>query len=329
MQDKIRLGIIIVVIAILCLAIAMSIALKPVHTESQILKVESGDTARSIANKLHSLGLIRNRFVFVQLVRLSRSDRYLKKGTYVLEGKVSLLDTINKLRKGKSATIDLTFPEGWSMYRVLKRIDQSGLADYEELYKAATDTSLVRRLTGFNLNSLEGFLYPETYRFDIGYTPEQILAVQVNLFFQKVEQAGFDISDQESFYRKMILASIVEKEAVLVEEKPIIAAVFLNRLRLGMRMESCPTVDYILERRGIRRAVLTYQDTNINSPYNTYLVSGLPPTPICNPSINSLKAVQQPASHRYLYFFADKQGKNVFSTTYTEHIAKQQRYRRK
>jgi UPF0755 protein len=329
MSDKIKLSAAIILLLFLGSLIFGAISLFPVNTQSKILVIESGDTARTIGDKLSDLGLIRSRFVFVELVRLSRSDRYLKKGTYVFEGRVGLLDTIRILRVGKSKTINITIPEGFSMYRTLKRIDASGLADFDDLYTAATDTAFVRRVTGFKVRSIEGFLYPETYKFDIGQTPKQILSTQVHLFWQRFNASGLTITDSTAFYKDLILASIVEKEAIYTDEKPIIAGVFLNRLRYGMRLASCPTVDYILERRGIKRAVLTYEDTNIQSPYNTYLAAGLPPTPISNPTISSLQAVRIPEAHKYLYFFADRKGRNVFSSSYEEHITKQQQYRRR
>ncbi len=329
MSDTIKLSAAILLMLLLGSLIFGAISMFPVSTESKILVIESGDTARTIGDKLSTLGLIRSRFVFIELVRFSRADRYLKKGTYVFEGRVGLLDTIRILREGKSESINITIPEGFSLYRTLKRIDASGLASFDELYSVATDTAFVRRVTGFKANSIEGFLYPETYRFDIGQSPEQILSAQVRLFWQRYNASGLTIADSTAFYKDLILASIVEKEAIYPDEKPVIAGVFLNRLKYGMRLASCPTVDYILERRGIRRAVLTYEDTSIQSPYNTYLATGLPPTPICNPTISSLQAVRTPSTHGYLYFFADKKGRNVFSSSYEEHLSRQQQYRRR
>jgi UPF0755 protein len=182
---------------------------------------------------------------------------------------------------------------------------------------------VVKRLTGFEAVSLEGFLYPETYAFDIDIQPEQMFALMTAQFFKRVAGAGISIEDKKKFYHELILASIVEQEAVLEEEKPLLAGVFLNRLKKGMKLESCPTVDYTLEQQGIFRKQLTYADLQVETPYNTYRIQGLPPNPICNPSVSSLQAVVNPLVTGYLYFFADFQGKNVFSKTYTEHINKQ------
>ncbi|HQB98119.1 MAG TPA: endolytic transglycosylase MltG, partial [Candidatus Cloacimonadota bacterium] len=139
--------------------------------------------------------------------------------------------------------------------------------------------------------------------------------------------AGIDIWQIDDFYRKLILASIVEKEAGNSAERPIIAGVFDRRMRLGMPLQSCPTVDYILEKQGIRRAVLTNAGTRIPSPYKTNRNPGLPPTPISNPQVDSILAALKPAAHNYLYFFADNQGNNVFSASYEEHQRLQRRMR--
>ncbi|HPX10300.1 MAG TPA: endolytic transglycosylase MltG, partial [Candidatus Cloacimonas sp.] len=217
------------------------------------------------------------------------------------------------------------FPEGLSLYKTLKKIDASGLATYDELYSSATNPLLIKKLTGFEVSSLEGFLYPETYRFPIEISPDSILAIPAGEFFRRLQKEEIDPFTIPDFYDKLVLASIVEKEAGDENEKEIIAGLFLNRLRHQMALQSCPTIDYILEPQGIKRSVLTYADTQINSPYNTYLFPGLPPTPICNPSYTTIKAVLNAKPNSYLYFFSDRQGKNVFSRTYEEHLTKQRR----
>ena len=329
MKSKYKILIAIAALIVVAMAILAWLIFAPMTSETRMLHVRKGDNARTIANKLYDLGLIRNRFVFVQLVKLSRSDRFLKAGSYVFEGNAGMLEAVNRLRQGKSTGITITFPEGLSLYRTLHLIDKSGLAKYDSLYKVATDTAFVRQHIGLPLTSVEGFLYPETYRFDIDASPDSILVVMITEFRHRTKAAGYVISDSTDFYQTLILASIVEKEAGSKEEMPRIAGVFSNRLRRGMKMESCPTVDYVLERKGIRKAVLSYRDTGTPSPYNTYLVEGLPPTPICNPSLSALQAASTPQKHSYLYFFADRQGNNVFSGSYEEHLAKQRSYRKK
>jgi UPF0755 protein len=285
----------------------------------RVLRVEPGDSATTISNKLKDAGIIRHPSAFRLLTKLRKADGALKPGTYVFGGHTNLWNTVTRLLRGTSESIRITFPEGLSMHNTFKRIEKHGLASYEAMQSAAADTALVRRLTGFPLNSPEGFLYPETYLFPLPSSPDSILAIMTSEFRRKLHKASIDPRKIENFYDKLILASIVEKEAGNEEERPVIAGVFSRRLRLGMALQSCPTVDYILEKQGIRRAVLTNADTQINSPYNTYRNPGLPPTPISNPRVESILAALNPAEHNYLYFFADLQGKNVFSSSYEEH----------
>jgi len=293
------------------------------------VKVEPGESAGIIGVKLEEAGIISSAYRFRLLTKLRRADRNLKPGTYIFGGHTNLWQTVSTLQEGVSENIRVTFPEGLSMYLTLKRIEISGLAGFDELYSAATDTAVVRRLTGMPLESLEGFLYPETYLFPVNSSAECILAIMTREFFRKMQINGIDPHEIEDFYDRLKLASIVEKEAGSNSERAKIAGVFERRLRIGMPLQSCPTVDYILERRGIRRAVLTHADTEISSPYNSYQNLGLPPTPISNPRLESILAALSPQEHRYLYFFADGRGGNVFSTSFAEHqrLLRQQRYR--
>jgi len=331
MNDRIMLGAIslLVIALVSTIAIVATIIYKPIYVDNTLLTVGKGESANTIAANLKARGLIRNRQIFLVLVKLSRTDRTLKKGTYVFGGKLNMPEAIRILKEGKSATIDISIPEGFSLFKTLKKIDQSGLASFAELSQLATDPAVVKQLTGFEAKSLEGFLYPETYRFDIGLEPLQILKIQTEHFFKRITQAELMVGEKDDFYRQMILASIVEKEAVMEDEKSVIAGVFLNRIAKGMKLESCPTVDYILEPQGIKKAILSYEDTSIPSPYNTYLSEGLPPTPICTPTVSSLLAVQTPAIHRYLCFFADNKGRNIFSGSYEEHLQRQRQHRAK
>ena len=147
-------------------------------------------------------------------------------------------------------------------------------------------------------------------------------------FFSRLSSAGIDPAHTQNFFQLLIQASIVEKESNYDDERPLVASVIRNRLESGMRLESCPTVDYVLERQGVKKPVLSIQDTQIQSPYNTYQNKGLPPGPICNPSLGSILAALQPARTKYLYFISDRKGRNDFSTTGEEHFAKIRKYKR-
>lgn len=300
----------------------------PLGSGPMTLKVTAGDNAASIAERLKREGIIRSSFLFKTLAKLRGTDRRLMAGTYELEGNLSLIKTLSLFETGKFAYVTLTFPEGLSLAKTLDLIAEKELATYEELHAAATDTAFVRELTGSKAPSLEGYLYPETYKFDVNFDARQILEVTAKQFFKELRGAGIDPHSRKDFHSRLILASIVEKESAHPDERQLIAGVMQNRLETGMRLESCSTVDYILEKRGVKRKVLTHADIAIDSPYNTYIYYGLPPGPICNPSLPSIIAALDPAETDFLYFVADRQGRNDFSATAGEHFAKIRKYRR-
>ncbi len=300
----------------------------PLNAPEVIIRIKPGENTATIASQLKEKKVIRSELLFRIMAKLDGSDRHLKAGHYVFGGNCSLMQTLERIRSGRSTLIHLTIPEGFSLYKTIRQMERVGIGPYDSLLAIATDPSVVKALTGFDKPTLEGFLYPETYAFDIDIEPRYIFGMMTGQFFKKLAENKYEITEQEEFYRNLILASIVEQEAVLEREKPLIAGVFLNRLAKNMRLESCPSVDYILERQDIRRRQLTETDLQIDSPYNTYRIDGLPPNPICNPSISSLQAVYYPQVTDFLYFFADFEGNNIFSRTYTEHQNKMKIYNR-
>ena len=301
----------------------------PVSSNEMLLKINRGDTAATIAEKLEQNGVIRSKFLFRTLASMRGTDKHLIAGTYTLGGKHNLLQTLKMREEGNVTAVRVTNPEGFSMYQTLHRLEKSGLAKYKDLYKEATNPEFVYQLTGFKVPSLEGFLFPDTYAFEPDVTVQEILSIMTSNFFNTLNKAGIDPYAIDDFYDKLILASIVEKESNYPEERQLVAGVIYNRLSAGMKLASCPTVNYILEQKGIKKKVLSYEDTQILSPYNTYLNYGLPPTPICNPSLASIKAALNPARTDYYYFVSDRDGRNDFSRTAEEHLAKAKKYRRK
>ena len=301
----------------------------PVKSEEMLIKIKKGDTAATIGEKLEQNGVIRSKFLFRTLAAMRGTDKHLIAGTYTIGGKHNLLQTLKMLEEGNVTAVRVTIPEGFSMYQTLHRLERSGLARYEDLYKEATNPDFVYQLTGFKVKSLEGFLYPDTYAFDPDVTVQEILSIMTRNFFNTLKKAGIDPYTIDNFYDKLILASIVEKESNYPEERQLVAGVIYNRLRAGMKLASCPTVNYILEQRDIKKRVLSFEDTKIPSPYNTYINYGLPPTPICNPSLSSIMASLNPTKTAYYYFVSDRDGRNDFSRTAEEHLAKAKKYRRK
>ena len=193
----------------------------------------------------------------------------------------------------------------------------------------AHDQSFIDSLTGLQLASLEGFVYPETYFFADDISGKELLSYIVKHFYQLT--TGLDFLGQKSldFYQVLTLASIVDKESVIFAEKPLIASVYLNRLAVGQRLQADPTIVYFLEKRGKVRKRVFYNDLKIDSPYNTYLYAGLPPTPICSPTVSGIQAVLQPEVSDFFYFVASGGGHHSFSKTYDEHLRKIKKIRGK
>ena len=218
-------------------------------------------------------------------------------------------------------------PEGLRAAEIADRLDAAGLADRETFLAVVFDPDSPARM-GVEGGSLEGYLFPDTYRFARGLPPEEIARSMVGEFlrvYRGLEPATNGMA--LSMLEEVTLASIVEKETGVAKERPLIASVFLNRLKRGMRLETDPTVIYGIEEfDGNLRRVHLQDESN---PYNTYKIRGLPPGPIANPGRDALRAVRHPARSAYLYFVSRNDGTHVFSKTYAEHEAAVDRFQRR
>jgi UPF0755 protein len=260
---------------------------------------------------LEEEGIIRpGNIVFQLLTRAMKIDERLQSGEYQFSSSENLLQIIDKLEKGKVLLHRITIPEGYQSRQIAELLDDKRITPYDEIIQ------LIQEENDFK----EGYLFPDTYSFPRNFGPTNVLKAMYDNFKQVV----FDYVDPEqdfpgdlSFNEIIILASIIEKEAQGDEDKPKIASVFYNRLRDGMRLQSCATIQYLLDAPQER---LTQQDLEIESPFNTYLNSGLPPEPICNPGLNSIIAAVEPAEEDYIYFVLGKDGEHIFSRTYQEHL---------
>lgn len=256
------------------------------------------------------------RFYLKRIKGLSEKLHY---GFYAADN-ITVSSLMESISQGKQTLIKVTFPEGYNMYDIAFALENSEIASKNEMLKVFHDRSVVYDLTGSNYASLEGFLAPGTYFFSKNYPPEKIAAKMVSEFFRTLPK-DFELKARSqglSFYDALILASIVQKETYSEEESPLVAAVFLNRLRKGMLIQADPTIIYGMYSEydgNIRKKDLL----NSGNRYNTYAHRGLTPTPISNPSAIALNAVIEPADTQYLYFVAKKDGKHVFSETYQEH----------
>jgi UPF0755 protein len=251
--------------------------------------------------------------------RLARKDRALKPGTYVLARNMSWGELIDALTAGRGLVHTFTLPEGYSIADMAATIAAATGVPAESVLVAARDSAL-RQSVGAVTPTLEGYLFPDTYTFPAGTSARSIVAALVRRF-QDIWQPEWDAQLSTlalTRHELVTLASIVEKEARKAEERPVIAAVYLNRLRRGMRLQADPTVVYALGQRVDR---VLYRHLEIDSRYNTYRYSGLPPGPIASPGAASLEAALKPAKVPFLYFVAHPDGHHEFRTTFAEHSA--------
>lgn len=276
-----------------------------------LFEVRAGESTSRIAERLDSLEIISHPRIFVLRAKLTGLDKKLQRGLYRLRTGMGEDSVLAILSEGKIATVQVTIPEGLKLPEIASRLEQAGVASKDSILALCKDRKLILEL-GIPFSSLEGVLYPDTYYFPVGITPEEALRLMVRRFF---EIANPMLSEVQ-LDTLVILASIVEREAYLDSERPVIASVFLNRLRKSLPLESCATIEYILPRHKER---LTYADLRVDSPYNTYLHTGLPPGPICSPGKASLEAVARPAPTEYFFFVSKGDGSHHFSKTASEH----------
>lgn len=299
---------------------------QPTLAPERQVRITRGMTADHIGRTLAEAGLIRHAGLFALIARLQGLGNQLEAGTYWLDGQVTTAQILQRLRKAPLHTRRVTLPEGWTLGQVAGALQAQGLADSSRLRAVATDPAFITGL-GLDAPSLEGYLFPETYLFDVETTEEALLTRMVDQF-RRVFDGGYRQRLEQldmSLHEAVTLASIVEREALAAAERPLIAAVFHRRLRLSRRLESCATVEYAL---GYHKPRLTYDDLKVNSPYNTYIYPGLPPGPIGNPGRAALEAALYPDETEYLYFVARGDGTHIFSRTNAEHNAAKRRIRR-
>jgi UPF0755 protein len=279
--------------------------------EEILFEVRSGESTSGIAKRLDSMSIISHPEVFTFKAKLRRLDKTLKQGIYRLHKGMSDDSVLLVLASGRIATIAVTIPEGMTLGEIALKLSKAGVVSEDSFLKLAKDKRL---LSEFNVpfKSFEGLLFPDTYSFPVGISEEDVIRLMVHRFFEVAEP----FTRARGLDTLVILASIVEKEAYLDEERPVIASVFLNRLRVGMKLESCATVEYALPK---HKESLTYGDLRVNSPYNTYSIAGLPPGPICSPGKASLEAVAHPKDTRYYFFVSKGDGSHYFSETAKEH----------
>lgn len=289
------------------------------HTGSQAMGVQ-----------LEQSGVIRSRYGFdvLRLVASLRGGKSLKAGEYRFDHPAPMTEVYDRIVRGDVYTVALTIPEGYNIFDIAQAVEAAGLGKREDFLAAERQhTELIAEwavAAGVKPDSLEGYLFPDTYRFSRHATPVQMLTAMVRRFRLEAAQLGLE----HNVPRVVTMASLVEKEVRQDAERPLVAGVFENRLTQGMTLATDPTVIYVALLEGRWRGTIFASDLKADSPYNTYAHTGLPPGPICNPGVAALKAAMAPAKTDYLYFVSDAAGHSKFAATLKEHNENVQAYRK-
>jgi UPF0755 protein len=291
--------------------------------------IAPGTGTQAIAAQLERAGVLRSRYAF-DLLRVVKSGKLIA-GEYRFNHPAPATEVYERLAQGDVYTIALTIPEGYNIFDIAQAVQSAGLASSEDFLAAErTQTDLISDLSP-SAPSLEGYLFPDTYRFARHTTPAEMLAAMVKRFRQAAAQLDLtsDLPPRTlDLPATVILASLIEKEVAQTSERPLVASVFENRLARNMPLATDPSVIYAALLDGRYRGAIFASDLQSDSPFNTYRHTGLPPGPICNPGIAALKAAISPAQTDYLYFVADAQGHSRFSATLKDHTQQVQAYRR-
>ena len=320
-------------VALVCAALAAYAVYAPIGPPAGIsdqqaiyVDIAPGTGTQAIAAQLQRAGVLRSRFAFL-LLRAVKGGK-LMAGEYRFNHPAPATEVYARILRGDVYTIPLTIPEGYNIFDIAQAVESTGLGSRDAFLAAErSQTALIRDLSP-NAPSLEGYLFPDTYRFTHHTTPAQMLAAMVKRFRQVAAQIGLTANPGQDPASTVILASFIEKEVNQDSERPLVASVFTNRLAQCMPLATDPSVIYAALLDGHYRGAIYASDLQSDSPYNTYRQTGLPPGPICNPGIAALKAALAPATTSYLYFVADAQGHSRFSATLKQHSQQVQVYRR-
>lgn len=300
--------------------------LVPFGPDSETLvDVAPGSSAVRIGKILESAGIVRSRYAFDVIRSWKRGT--LRAGEYKFDHPATVLEVYERIARGDVYTKAVTVPEGANIFDIAARLEQAGFGTQQGfLAEAKQQTALVADLDP-SAKTLEGYLFPDTYHFSPKATPAQIATAMVRRFRQAAEQVGLT----GNVHKVVTIASLVERESAVDAERPLVASVFANRLAKGMPLMTDPSVIYGLELQRLWRGTIYASDLKRDTPYNTYLHAGLPPGPVANPGMPSLRAAMEPAQTNYLYFVAandNPQGESIFAATLDEHNRNVAAYRK-
>ncbi|HEU5401143.1 MAG TPA: endolytic transglycosylase MltG [Terriglobales bacterium] len=315
------------VLLVLCLGLwlvyGIFLPMKPAQTAYVLLR--PGWSSRRIAQELKNSGVIRSANAFV-LLHYFRPTHKLKAGEYKFDSSANAIQVGDRLAKGDIFAHTVVIPEGYNMFDIAQAIQDSGLGSAEDFLKTArSDVALIRGLDP-QAQTLEGYLFPDTYEFTRTQSMHDMVAMMVKRFEQEAKNIGL----HDNVHTIVTMASIVEKESAAADERPEIASVYYNRLEKRMGLAADPTIVYAAMLSGNYHGTIYRSDLEADSPYNTYRHAGLPPGPIANPGTGALKAAMNPARTDYLFFVAEGNGsgRHRFSSTFEQHEKNVIAYRR-
>lgn len=289
-----------------------------------IFSVRSGESFGEVAAQLSEAGVVRSEMMVRLLARARNADGRIRAGRYSLPTSLRAGQVLTLLIEGHQEQVSVTIPEGWTVRRIGERLQEHGVTTVEAFARAITDSALIGEY-GIRAQSMEGYLFPDTYMFPRDYPANGVVRHMAENFFRQLArvQPDFKRMDPEKLHETIILASIVEREYQLPEEAPLIASVFLNRLSVDIGLQSCATIAYVMtELQGKEHpTMITYEDLEVESAFNTYRWHGLPPGPISNPGAVALNAAFFPVESDYWYFVLKNAitGEHYFSRDLDEH----------
>jgi len=295
--------------------------------ETKILDIPNGTGLQEVSRLLEQNEIINNGWTFIVMGKLIGAERELQAGEYRLHAGMSPFEILRMLQSGRVLLYEVTIPEGFNKHQIARLLNENELSSYEAFMKLTADPAFVRSL-GVEADSLEGYLYPETYFFPKSVGTEDIIRTMVSTFRRVYTSDMEERAKALSMTQQEVvtLASIIEKETSAGDERPLVSAVFHNRLKKRIPLQSDPTVIYALPDFD---GNLKRKDLLIRSPYNTYHVPGLPPGPIANPGQAALLATLYPAEANYLYFVSKNDGTHYFSRTLAEHNSAVEHYQKR
>lgn len=295
--------------------------------ELRVFTVKPGSSLRQVAAELEAAGLLRDARAIGLLARLRGLTQKIQAGEYELSASWTPGQILDRITSGHVKTYTVVLPEGIRAREIAKRLEDAGVVDAEVFLSVVEDKNVAAEL-GIEGDTLEGYLYPETYELPRGLSPREVAEIMVAQFEEVWREIEPKTREQSLSKREIVtLASIVEKETAVPEERALIASVFRNRLRRGMRLETDPTVIYGIE--NFDGNLRTRHLRDAGNPYNTYRIKGLPPGPIASPGVDALRAVVEPSDSDYLYFVSRNDGTHHFSNSYREHTNAVNRYQKR